>query len=390
MARIVARNEADVVEAVRAARDRKSTLEIIGAGTKRGLGRPVECDNILDLSQLSGIVSYEPDELVITVKAGTKITEIEDVISAKNQRLGFGPADWGPLYGAPPNSGTIGGVLSADASGSLALRYGRTRNHLLGFRAVNGFGEAYKAGGKVVKNVTGFDLPKLMCGAFGTLGAMTEVTLRIFPKQTFSLGMVVENVGPEEGLSLLRHVWTSAIEPTGLAYLPAKAASAFPGERPACALIRLEGSREVLHEKRSALQTVLSNHKLGEIVDGDWVLNHLSVGTPLAVKNLDIWRIIVPASQCYSLVTALNSPHWYADWAGGILWVGMEQSTEEIHRVAAQHEAKAFLLRADAETRAQIAPFPEEDKTHAALTRSVKAAFDPLHIFNPGRTVEGV
>src|SRR5947207_1361815 len=200
---VVASNETDVVGAVRAARETKRTLEIVGAATKRGFGRSVECDDVLDLSGLRGIVKYEPDELVITALAGTPVAEVEAVLAEKNQRVGFEPSDWGPLFGAPANSATIGGVIAADASGSAAIKFGRARDHLLGFRAVNGFGEAYKAGGRVVKNVTGFDLPKLMCGAMGTLGPMTEVTLRAVPNAN-SVSYLAKDIAPSTGLALLR------------------------------------------------------------------------------------------------------------------------------------------------------------------------------------------
>src|SRR5262249_26034183 len=152
-----------------------------------------------------------------TARPGTKVTEIVELLAAHNQQLGFDPPDWGPLFGAAPGRGTIGGAVAADLCGSRALRFGRARDHLLGFRAVNGLGEAYKAGGKVVKNVTGFDLPKLMCGAMGTLGPLTELTLRVFPKPPLSATLAIEGVTRSDGLPLLRKVWTSPLEATGLA-----------------------------------------------------------------------------------------------------------------------------------------------------------------------------
>src|SRR6185503_882994 len=160
----------------------------------------------------------EPDEMIITARAGTPVMEIETALAEHNQRLGFEPADWGPLFGAPANSATIGGMLSANCDGSAAVRYGRCRDHLLGFRAVNGFGEAYKGGGKVVKNVTGFDLPKPFCGAMGTLGPLTEVTLRAFPKSPVSIVSLVHDLTPENGFALLRRLSSSPIESTGLVF----------------------------------------------------------------------------------------------------------------------------------------------------------------------------
>ena len=205
------------------ARTRETTLEIVGAGTKRGYGRPTDADDILDVSALTGIVKYEPDELVITARAATTVCEIEDALAPHAQRLGFDPADWAPFFGTRAGSATIGGVLSADACGSGRVRFGGARDHLLGYRAVNGLAESYKAGGHVVKNVTGFDLPKLMCGAMGTLGALTEVTLRLVPRASLDATLVARDITPAGGFALLRQAWTSAFGSTGLSYIPARA-----------------------------------------------------------------------------------------------------------------------------------------------------------------------
>jgi glycolate oxidase FAD binding subunit len=286
MADISANSEADVVDAVHVAREHRRTLEIVGGGTRRSFGRPALCDDVLNMSGLSGIVNYEPEELIVTVKPGTPLTEIESALAAKNQRLGFEPQDWRALLGSQGTS-TIGGAISTSANGPAAVRFGRARDHLLGFRAVNGFGEAYKGGGKVVKNVTGFDLPKLMCGAMGTLGPLTELTFRVFPK---SAAKIFVMVGDE---AVLRKVAASPLEATALMCSEGKA------------YVRLEGA---LDEKIAML------HNLGDFVEAD----------------------------------ALPGP----------------------------------VLPAT--------PFPPEPPARAALTRSVKAAFDPLGLFNPGRMYEGI
>ena len=285
MARISVSSEADVVDVVRAARDSRRTLEIVGAGTKRGFGRPVECDDVLDLSGLRGIVKYEPDELVITARAGTPVAEIEAALAEKNQRLGFEPADWGPLFGAPANCATIGGVLSANCDGSAAIRYGRCRDHLLGFRAVNGFGEAYKGGGKVVKNVTGFDLPKLFCGAMGTLGPLTEVTLRVFPKRRNVGDLYGERslLGRGAGVAATRFVepaWTS----TGLAL--------FDG----AAIVRLEGSRAGLDEKIAMLRELFPVQP--QIADGDETFRDISSGQVFAKSRRRALADSTSTSEC--------------------------------------------------------------------------------------------
>jgi len=287
MADIFVHSEAEAVDAVRATRESRRTLEIVGGGTRRSFGRPTQCDEVLNLSALSGIVNYEPEELILTVRPGTPLDEIENVLAQKNQRLGFEPQDWRVLLGSH-STPTIGGAISANANGPAAVRFGRARDHLLGFRAVNGFGEAYKAGGRVVKNVTGFDLPKLMCGAMGTLGPLTELTFRVFPKSAAKIFMMVCDSD-----AMLRRVAASPLEATALLYADGKA------------YVRLEGS---LDEKTALLRN------LGDFVEAE------TLPGP-----------VLPA-----------------------------------------------------------APFPPEPPARAALTRAVKAAFDPLGLFNPGRMYEGV
>jgi glycolate oxidase FAD binding subunit len=362
-------SETDVVEVVRAALESRRTLEVVGHGTKRRFGRPVACDDVLDISGLAGIVSYEPDEMIITARAGTPVAQIETALAEKKQRLGFEPADWGPLFGAPANSTTLGGVISADCNGSAAVRYGRCRDHLLGFRAVNGFGEAYKGGGKVVKNVTGFDLPKLFCGAMGTLGPLTEVTLRVFPKPPLSTTLMIRDLSCEDGLALLRRVWSSALESTGLAF------------RGGAALIRLEGSQAALDEKTSFLRE-LSARQPQQVVDGADLFGAIASGGAASSRET-LWRIHLPPVHAPKLIAELQPDCWCADWAGGLLWL---ESDRDVRAIAQKFGAGAIRMRGSN----SIAPFALEDGVRAELTRRVKTAFDPLRLFNPGRMWEGV
>jgi glycolate oxidase FAD binding subunit len=385
-------NETELADIVRAAAAEKRTFEIVGRRTKRGLGRPVDADAILDLSALAGIVRYEPDELIITARAGTLIAEIEAVLGEKNQRLGFEPADWSALYGTPARTSTIGGVLSADASGSARLRYGAARDHLLGFRAVNGSGELYNAGGRVVKNVTGFDVPKLFCGAMGTLGPLVEVTLRLVPRASDSATLAIKDVEPETGFAFLRRIWSSPLEPTGLAYVPKIAGEAFAaldGIGEGAALIRIDGAAGPLADKIGLLKTLLDGREATPLPDTNGIFARIASGEAFAARTDDIWRVFVPPASAAACARALASPFWLADWAGGVLWIA-GGAADEIHAVAQSFGGHAMLMRASAETRARVNVYPPEVPTRAALTRRVKDAFDLLGLFNPGRMFEGV
>jgi glycolate oxidase FAD binding subunit len=393
MTHVAIADEAELVDAVRAAREMREPFEIVGRGTKRVYGRATAIVDRLDVSALSGILNYEHDELVITVRAATPVAEIEAALNEKRQRLGFDPADWGPLFGARANAGTIGGALSTDTGGPARLRFGAARDHLLGYRAVNGFGEAYKAGGRVVKNVTGFDLSKLMCGAMGTLGVLTEVTLRVYPRAPASATLIVRDIGPDDGFALLRRAWSSPFEPTGLAYIPACAAKTFGiGDcGKGAALLRVEGTDEPLKQKIAALRMLLSDCAPKNIDDGAAVFARIGAGAPFLKDDCDIWRLCVPQASAAACIDRASAPLWFADWAGGLLWLGLPSSSAPaLQAIAARAGGHATLFRASAESRATIPVFQPEPATHAELTKSVKAAFDPLALFNPGRMFDGV
>ncbi len=369
-----ASTENEIVEAVQTARDWKSPLEIRGAGSKQAFGRAVvTMGSVLDVSGLKGIISYEPEELILTCAPGTPVVEIEAALAEKGQRLGFEPPDWGPLLGADGGLGTIGGAISADANGPARLRCGAVRDHLLGFRGVSGFGEAFKAGGKVVKNVTGFDLPKLVCGAFGTLAVLTEVTLRVFPKPPLSATIVVRGLSAEDGFALLRKVWSSPLDATGLSFSNGNA------------LIRLEGEKEPLAEKCALLRTLIGARDAQEIEHGDIAFRAIGSGEMFADTPYDVWRAFVPPASAAAVAAEIDAPLWLGDWAGGLLWLGTLPGSDGVREIVRRHGGHCVLLRAEEETRERVAVFEPEEPARAALTRAVKAAFDPLGLFNPGR-----
>jgi len=356
------------------AREWKSPLEIMGAGTKQTFGRAVvTMGSVLDVSGLRGIVSYEPNELILTAAPGTPVGEIELALAEKGQRLGFDPPDWGPLLGAEPGLGTIGGAISADANGPARVRCGAVRDHLLGIRGVNGFGEAFKGGGKVVKNVTGFDVPKLVCGAMGTICVLTEVTLRVFPKPPLSSILSVRDLAPEEGFALLRKVWSSPLDATGLAYSHGRA------------LIRLEGEKEPLAEKTAMLRALLDGRLAEEVPEGEIAFRAIANGEVFIDTPFDVWRAFVPPAAAAQVAAEIDAPLWLADWAGGLLWLGTLPGSDTVRAAVNRAGGHAVLLRASEEARERADVFEPQNAVRMGITRSVKAAFDPLGLFNPGR-----
>ncbi len=372
-------NDNQLVDFVRAARESRAPFEIVAGGTRRGVGRPVGDLPMLDVSGLCGIIKYEPEELIVTARPSTPLAEINAVLAEKNQRLGFDPADWSRLLGSN-GVATLAGVASCDASGSGKLRHGGARDSLLGFHAVNGLGETFRAGSKVVKNVTGFDLPKLVCGAHGTLAVLTELTFRVYPRPSHLVVLCLSDVTPETGFAALRKIAHSPLEPAGLAYLPA---SMMAEVGQGAALIKLEGASRPLEEK-----VALAHGLLGSVmqrIDGDPFAS-IGCGDRFADIAGDIWRIFLAPSDAPRVAKEIAATHWLGDWAGGVLWIAAPPSdAARIRAIAAAAQGQAMLLRASAESRAALGLFAPQPPALAALNKAVKAAFDPLSLFNPNR-----
>jgi len=301
------------------------------------------------------------------------------VLGEKNQRLGFDPADWSQLLGSN-GIATLGGAASADASGSGRLRHGGARDSLLAFRAVNGLGEPYRGGAKVVKNVTGFDLPKLVCGAYGSLSVLTELTFRVYPKPQFFAVLCLSDVTSEIGFAALRKIAHSALEPAGLAYLPG---SMMPVAGQGAALIRLEGAAKPLEEKLAMAHGLLGN--AATRIDND-PFAAIGNGEKFADLPGHIWRVMIAPSDAPRVVKELNLLHWLGDWAGGVIWAAAPaHDAARVRAIAAAVQGQAMLLRASTDARAALGLYAPQPKALADVNRAVKAAFDPLSLFNPGR-----
>ena len=400
MDRITPEGESELIEAVKGAFEARRRCEVISAGTKRKLGRPVEADDVLDLSKLSGILNYEPDELIFTARAGTPLAEANAALAERKQMLGFSPVDWAELFGEEAGQATLGGIVSTNACGSRKIKSGLVRDHLIGCKFVNGAGEAIRAGGRVVKNVTGFDLPKIMCGAHGTLGALTELTFRVVPAPPRAPSIAVRDCTPHEGLSILRQAAGIALEPTGLAYVPATVCAESPAmiaaglhQTNGVALIRVEGAEDPSIDKLARLRNVFSKQNLATLDDETTgaLFNEIGSGAPFVGRDTDIWRLTVPSSKAYEAVGESGASFWYADWAGECLWLSLPASrdiAEQLRSITAEFGGHAMLMRANENARGRLPTFEPEPPARAALSQAVKAAFDPLRILNPGRMYE--
>jgi glycolate oxidase FAD binding subunit len=387
-------SEAEIAEAVVAARAVHRPFAIGGGGTRARLGRPVEAETLLETRGLTGITLYEPAELVISARAGTRLAEIETVLKAKNQRLAFEPMDYRALFGTSGEP-TIGGVAACNISGPRRIQAGACRDHLLGLRFVNGCGEIIKSGGRVMKNVTGLDLVKLQCGAHGTLGIISEATFKVLPKPEYSGTLALHGLADEAGVAALCAGLGSPFHVTGAAHLPAGM-----GASEALTLLRLEGVKDSVDHRLAALAKLLAPHGDGERLEpenADALWRSIRDAVPLAEpREAAIWRLSVAPTHAPKIVSALSREvalrHFY-DWGGGLVWLAVDAGSDaragEI-RAAVAGAGHASLVRAPDEIRARVDVFEPLSAPLMKITRGIKLSFDPDRIINPGRMYAGV
>lgn len=395
-------DEADVARMVMDAGAANAPLEIVGGGTRAGLGRPVQASATLSVARLSGITNYDPAELVMAARAGTPLTEIEAALDANNQMLTFEPMDHRALLGSSGEP-TIGGVFASNASGPRRLSAGAARDSLLGVRFVNGTGDIVKSGGRVMKNVTGLDLVKLMAGSWGTLGVLCEVTFKVLPRPEAAVTIVVSGLNDAEAAHAMAAAMALPVEVSGAAHLPHSLVHSFLGGKlkgaPATVL-RLEGLTPSVAVRSEALQVVMAGHGTVAVLDAvetRQLWNEIRDVKPFADRpGKPVWRVSVAPMAGEQLVAALRlrtGVDAFYDWQGGLVWLAMEQDPEpELIRgfVKALGGGHAQLVRANAATRSAIAVFEPLSPALEALTRRIKAQFDPHGILNPGRMLAGL
>jgi glycolate oxidase FAD binding subunit len=359
------------------------------------LGRPLQTPHLLDLSRLSGIRDYAPNELVLTAGAGTPLAEIERALADAGQMLAFEPPDWRGLFGGKGEP-TLGGVLACNLSGPRRPKAGAARDHFLGFRAVSGRGEAFKAGGKVVKNVTGYDLSKLLAGSYGTLAALEEVTVKVLPRPETEATVLAGGVEPAAATRLMAAALGSPHEVSAAAYLPP--GSALPGLHQGAVALRVEGPAPSVAFRRAALQAALAVAE-SQILEGeDSAALWRAVGAVSPLAHLDdrvLWRVSVAPSRGAAFAEAVArrlDAVWFLDWGGGLVWIAVPEERDggaAVIRDAIGGAGHATLVKASPGLRRAVAVFEPQPPALAALSRRVKNAFDPAHILNPGRMAEG-
>ncbi|MFC7737018.1 FAD-binding protein [Roseomonas sp. GCM10028921] len=378
-----------------ALRNAGAPVAIEGSGTTIGMLRPVQAGRTLSTRLLTGITLYRPQEMVISARAGTTLPEIEAALAEKNQVLVPEPPDLRGLMGvpgAPPP--TIGGLVAANLSGPRRITGFALRDAVLGIRFVNGAGEVLRSGGRVHKNVTGLDMCKLLSGSHGTLGVITEVTLKVGPAAERTATLVLPVADEAAGIAALSAGLTSPYGVTGAAMLPAGASAG--GVAGPAALLRLEDVEASVTYRMARLRAALPGGTVLEGAESAALWRALRDAAPLApARDEAVWRISVRPSRAPAMVAALRDgvgARVLLDWGGGLVWVAGPASAEThaAVMVAARAAGGVFtLFRAPDPLRAAVAVLPPEPPALAAISARVKAALDPWGRLNPGRMRAG-
>jgi glycolate oxidase FAD binding subunit len=373
---------------------RRGPLAIAGGGTKNTVGRPAQTEATLSSSGLTGVTLYEPAELVIAARAGTPVSEVVHTLAEKGQELPFEPADWRALLGSTGEP-TIGAVAAANVSGPRRIMAGGARDSLIGVRFLNGRAEPIKSGGRVMKNVTGLDLVKLMAGSWGTLGFLTEVTFKVLPRPERAATLVLAGLDDARAVEALCAAAASPFEATGAAHLP----EGLDGG--ARTLVRIEGFSVSVDYRLGELKRLLKPYGPAEVIEGEpaealWraIRDVTLLAEP---RGQAVWRISTGPMNGPALAAAIGratDARWFYDWSGGLIWLAADARRDAgaaaVRAAVKAHGGHATLVRAPAEVRAAVAVFEPLSEPLMRLTGGIKAAFDPAGVLNPGRMYAGV
>ena len=393
----------EISEVIRNCYKKNIPLEINGLKSKSKIGRNFQAEKTLDLSNFSGIIEYKPEELYIKAKAGTPIKEIISELDKNNQQLAFEPNDFGFLFSGSSNEGSIGGVISCNFSGSRRFKSGSARDHLLGFQGINGKGETIKSGGTVVKNVTGYDLCKLLSGSFGTLTVLTEISIKVLPKAEVSKTVIINNPHLKKALEYLDITLSSSIDPSGGVFYPEYFRKHFTlndlTQEGALIGVRVEGpSISVDHriEKLCKALDILNDEF--SILNQDqsnifWEKTRkLQVFTSMEGSLL---RIVVPFSETFDVIQKLKSykVNYFLDWGGSLIWLQLEKINtkmlKEIKDIVNKAIGYLTVIKIEEDMKASIDIFTV-DPIKYKISEKIKKSFDPKRILNPGKMYSGI
>ena len=377
-------DEAEVCTIIADAAADGRRLRIRGGGSKDAVGASSDAA-VLDMTAFTGVLDYDPPELVLTVRAGTPLSEVQALLAENRQMLAFAPWDPACLFGGEAGNATIGGTVAAGISGSQRLTQGAARDHLLGFTAVSGRGEKFIAGAKVVKNVTGYDLSKLMAGSWGRLVALTELTLKVLPLPETSITVVAEGLSAGQAWQAMAHCLQSDAEVAAAAHVPA-------GVLGACALtaMRLQGFDASVQARAQMLEEIEHiDWRFGRMQqeDADALWGLMQTLSCLGGADAPLWRVSLPARQAPAFLDRVKAAdgEWLMDWGGALVWLAGERDAGELRAAAQALGGHAMLMRGPQALRDAVPAFHPQPEGVAFIEERVRRAFDPAGVFETGR-----
>tara|TARA_Y100000590_G_scaffold261806_1_gene293860 strand:+ start:5585 stop:6865 length:1281 start_codon:yes stop_codon:yes gene_type:complete len=405
------KNEKEVSSLIKEFYKSNLPIELTGNRSKRKVGRELQCAKILNFSKLSGIVEYFPEELYIKVKAGTPINEIEEKLKKNNQQLAFEPLDFGYFLNGKSDYGTAAGQVACNISGSRRFKVGSVRDHVLGFRGVNGKGEIIKSGGTVVKNVTGYDLSKLVCGSYGTLVALTEVTFKVLPAPQESNTLIIHNQKVEVAVDLLEKSINSSNDISGAVFFPdgPDVAGCEMNIKKTFKLndlkhggsitaIRIEGPKNSVNQRVENLIKELQiknlNISILQIHQSEIFWDKIKSLDFFSYSKNSIIRIVIPPSECVQLIYQFsNKFKYYLDWGGALVWLEAfelsEEMFESIRRKVVKLGGYVTMIK-----NSDYLPYVEDiftvNRERFNVSQNIKKSFDPKRILNPGKMYTGI
>ena len=404
-------NEKEVSSLIKKFYKSNTPIEIVGSGSKQKIGRLLQCAKTLNMSKLNGIIEYFPEELYIKVKACTPINIIENELKKKKQYLAFEPVNFGYLFNGESNFGTAAGQVACNISGSRRPKVGSVRDHILGFRAINGKGEIIKSGGTVVKNVTGYDLSKLVCNSYGTLAILTEITFKVLPAPEASKTLVIHNLDINSAPNYLNKALSSSNDVSGATFIP---------EKPICekcqmdiestfklndlrhggslTAIRIEGSKKSIDERlkniTNELKIIDLNISVLESVQSEIFWNKIQNLEFFTKTSNNIFRIVIPPSECTKIIYLLPKQFkYFVDWGGALIWMEAcdlsEQMFKSIRKKVVGLGGYVSMIK-----NSENLPYVEDiftiDRNRFNISQDIKKSFDPKRILNPGKMYTGI
>jgi glycolate oxidase FAD binding subunit len=403
---LVPKSEAEVSDIIKEAYKKKLPIEICGSNSKKFIGYNVQTAKTLNLSNINGVLEYLPEELYIKVKPGTPLKEVEETLEKNNQELAFEPTDFGFIYDGKSNKGTVGGCIACNFAGSRRFKSGSVRDFVLGFRGVNGKGDVIKSGGTVVKNVTGYDLSKLVSGSFGTLVALTEITLKVSPKKTSQNTIIIYEKDPKKISLLFDQVLSSSNEISGAVFVPDEPVNKkfdqnkknvfkfndLDQEGPFFAL-RIEGDQKSTKERIKDITNEMNLKKyktsLLDVYQSIpfWKkINSLELFT--GTKN-NILRAVVPPSKCEMIIRNLKNKYkYFIDWSGSLFWIEVcdkdNEAIKELKSMILANDGYLTIIKKSENFEYSENIFTIND-VKLMISKKIKESFDPKGLFNPGK-----